>query len=228
MVVNPQAGRAWEVGAFRLLTERRCANHPLGGDFIAFLSRGPMRLAVVIGDACGRGRDGAQLLPHVLRPLEELSARFTRPSELLWELNLRLTGRLHSDRFVTVAVLELDAEAGTITVANAGHVPTMLRNAAGDVALIGRASGPPLGVFADCCYSEESHPFGAGDVVVSMTDGVLESVETDLNSMATLLALLAQAPGRGHDVHQRLLAMLPGEATSRRIDDMSLLSLELV
>ena len=94
--------------------------------------------------------------------------------------------------------------------------------------LIGRASGPPLGIFADCCYSEESHPFGTGDVVVSITDGVLECVETDLNSMATLLALVAQVPGGSGDVHRRLLARLPEGVSGRRVDDMSLLSLELV
>jgi serine phosphatase RsbU (regulator of sigma subunit) len=228
MVVNPQSGRAWDVGAFRLLADCRSANYPAGGDFIAFLSRGPKRLAVVIGDGCGRGSDGAQLIPYLLEPLEELLSRLTRPSELLAALNRRLVGRLKSDRFVTGAVMELDAEIGTLTVSNAGHVPAMLRNAAGEVALVGRASGPPLGIFDDCSYSDDSYAFGAGDVVVSITDGVLESVETDLTSMPKLMALVAQAPGNSQEVHRRLLATLPASSTTRRVDDMSLLSLEFL
>lgn len=104
----------------------------------------------------------------------------------------------------------------------------MLRNAAGEVALVGRASGPPLGIFDDCSYSDDSYPFGAGDVVVSITDGVLESVETDLTSMPKLMALVAQAPGSSHEVHRRLLATLPPSSTTRRVDDMSLLSLEFL
>jgi two-component system, chemotaxis family, sensor kinase Cph1 len=226
MVVNPQPGRAWDLGAFRLRAECRSAHYPAGGDFIAFVSRGPNRLAVVIGDGCGRGSDGAQLIPYLLEPLEELLNNIPQPSALLGALNRRLVGRLKSDRFVTGAVLELDAEAGSLVVSNAGHVPAMLRNAAGEVALVGRASGPPLGIFDDCSYSDDSYAFGAGDVVVSITDGLLETVETDLSSMPRLMALVAQAPGNGQEVHRRLLATFPASSTTRRVDDMSLLSLE--
>lgn len=228
MVLNGHARSSWELGAFRLLAECRCAGDRLGGDFVAFLLRGPKRLAVVIGDVCGRGDEGARLLPLVLEPLQELSASVDSPRELLIALNRSVAGRLASDRFVTSAALEFDAELGTLTLANAGHVPAMLRNAAGDVVVIGHASGPPLGILDDVSYSQESYAFGAGDVIVSMTDGVLESVESDLRQMSTLVALVAQAPGKCGDVHGRLLARLPASSANRRGDDMTLLSLELV
>jgi serine phosphatase RsbU (regulator of sigma subunit) len=228
LVVNPKLGGAWQLGVFKILAESRCAGGDVGGDFYAFGLREPNRLAVVIGDACGRGAEGAQLLPHVLPLLDQLPSTSGRPSLLLEALNEHLAGRMPSDRFVTGAVLELDAEAGTLTVANAGHVPAMLRSGDGEVTVVGRASGPPLGIVAHHCYLDESYPIASGDVVVFMTDGVLEAIETDLSAMSRLAAVMAQQPGRGSDVHRRLLASLPTYPPERRADDMTLLSLELV
>ncbi len=228
MVVNPKTGSGWEHGAFRILAESRSAGGSIGGDFCAFRLRGPKRLAVVIGDACGRGPEGAKLLPHILPVLDELSRSLSRPRLLLEALNRQLVGRLASDRFVTGAVLELDAETGTLTIANAGHVPAMLRNAAGEVVVVGRASGPPLGILADCSYVDESYPLALGDVIVFMTDGVLEAIETDLTAMSRLAAVMGQLPGGGRDVHRRLLASLPTNPPEKRADDMTLLSMELL
>ena len=228
MVFNPKTGSGWELGVFRIHAESRCAGGGVGGDFCAFRLRGPKRLAVVIGDACGRGPEGARLLPHVLPVLEDLSSSLSGPGQLLEAMNRQLAGRLASDRFVTGAVLELDAEAGTLTVANAGHVPVLLRRAAGDVVVVGRASGPPLGILADCKYVDESHPLARGDVIVFMTDGVLEAIESDLSAMSRLSAVMGQLPGAGRDVHRRLLASLPTYPPERRADDMTLLSMELI
>jgi serine phosphatase RsbU (regulator of sigma subunit) len=228
MVVNPTSGGVWQLGTFRMLADSRCAGGDVGGDFYAFLLRDPKRLAVVIGDACGRGREGATLLPHVLPLLDQLSSSLSRPSLLLQALNRELAGRLPSDRFVTGAVLELDAENGTLTLANAGHVPAMLRTGSGEVTVVGRASGPPLGIFAEHCYLDETYSVSSGDVIVFMTDGVLEAVETDLTAMSRIAAVVAERPGGGSDVHHRLMARLPSQQPERRADDMTLLSLELL
>ena len=228
MVVNPTSGGVWQLGTFQMLVDSRCAGGEVGGDFYAFLLRDPKRLAVVIGDACGRGPEGAKLLPHVLAVLDQLSSSVSRPSLLLQALNRELAGRLPSDRFVTGAVLELDAETGTLTIANAGHVPAVVRSGNGEVTVVGRASGPPLGIFAEHSYLDESYPVTSGDVVVFMTDGVLEAVETDLTAMSRIAAVMAERPGGGSDVHRRLLARLPSHAPERRTDDMTLLSLELL
>ena len=226
--VNPPPRPCWDLGAFRMLTECRAAEGNLGGDFFAFRLHGPQRLAVVIGDACGRGKEGASLLPGVLSHIEELVVSPVRPSHLLQNLNRGLIGHLPSDRFVTGAAFEIDGEAGTLTVANAGHVPALLRRASGEVRIVGRASGPPLGILEDSRYFDETCEFSSGDVMVVMTDGILEAVETDLQGMPTLTALVGQGLGSGGAVHRRLLAQLTAEQSKRDSDDMMLLSLELL
>jgi serine phosphatase RsbU (regulator of sigma subunit) len=227
LIVNPPSHAAWDLGAFRMLAECRSAEGSFGGDFYAFQLRGPKRLIVVIGDACGRGEEGARLLPGVLARLEELAASGARPSHFLHDLNHLLVRELCSDRFVTGAAFEIDGQAGTVTVANAGHVPAVLRRAAGDVTIVGRASGPPLGIFDDSSYFDETYRIGSGDVMVLMTDGVVEAVETDLTEMPKLMALVAQGLGGGSAVHGRLLSQLTAPR-HRAPDDMTLLSLELL
>src|SRR5258706_5422571 len=149
-----------------MLAESRAAGGGRGGDFYRFRLREPKRLAVVIGDACGRGEAGAILLPGVLSRLEELATSADRPSHFLHELNRRLVGELSSDRFVTGAAFEIDAQAGTLTMANAGHVPAVIRRASGEVTIVGRASGPPLGILEASSYFDESYRFHEGDVMV--------------------------------------------------------------
>lgn len=231
LFVNPPLRPAWELGVFRVLAERRWAEGDCGGDFFAFGLRSPKRLAVVIGDACGRGREAAALLPGVFRRLQEGAVEVGKPSDLLSDLNRALTGELSSDRFITGAALEIDGQARTVTVANAGHVPAVLRRASGEVEIVGHASGPPLGILENARYFDETYSIGSGDVMVLMTDGVLEAVETDLAGMPILAALVAQGLGSSGAVHGRLLAQLAELAAplaKRAPDDMTLLSLELL
>lgn len=210
------------------MAESRFAGERVGGDFFAFELRDAKRLAMVIGDACGRGSEGAKLLPSVLPRLSALSGSIPGPSQLLQALNRHIAREIPSDRFVTGAAFDFDAEAGRLTVANAGHVPAILRSASGKVSVIGHASGPPLGVFPDSSYTEQHYRIGKHDVIVFMTDGVLEVVESDLARMPRLTSLVADAPAGGSGVHRFLMDDLNGHISRERADDMTLLSLEVL
>lgn len=221
--VNPTSQSAWNLGGFQMLAEGRGADGE-SGDFFAFRLSEPNRLAVVIGDVCGHGRDVSAHLRRVAERFESLPPG--GPAQFLMELNRELVGQLAMDRFVTSAAFEVDRRARTLTVANAGHVPAILRRADGTATIVGRASGPPLGILEHPRYFEETASFAEGDVIVLMTDGIVEAVETDLTEMPKLLALTAQSVGSGRAIHQHLLGSLSKEV--REPDDMTLLSLELM
>ena len=223
--VNPTSQFAWNLGGFQMLAEGRAADGE-SGDFFAFRLSGPNRLAVVIGDVCGHGRDVAAHLHRVAERFERLAP--LGPGQFLMELNRELVDQLASDRFVTSAAFEVDGRALTLTVANAGHVPAIVRRANGAVTIVGRASGPPLGILEHPRYCEESVTFDEGDVMLLMTDGIVEAVETDLTEMPKLLALTAQSVGSGCAIHRHVLGSLKGEKEVRDPDDMTLLSLELM
>lgn len=227
-MASPVASPKFQLGAFQLLADCRFASGLVGGDFYAFEQRDAHRLFLVVGDACGRDSEAAKLLPSVLSRLEDLSHSTNRPARLLEELNRRIVAEMPSDRFITGAVYEFDAIAGTLTIANAGHVPAILRSTSGEVSLIGEASGPPLGVFADCLYQDKRYRIRKDDVVVFMTDGILESVETDLTKMPTLRALVAGAPASSTSLHRFLLENVEDQARYREPDDRTLLSLQVL
>jgi len=98
----------------------------------------------------------------------------------------------------------------------------------GEVTLLGRTSGPALGLLDHCLYAEERHELHPGDVLVFMTDGILEAIESDLVTMPTLRALLAHAPAGSRAVHDAILDWLRVYGANRRADDRTLISVELL
>jgi serine phosphatase RsbU (regulator of sigma subunit) len=181
---------------------------------------------VVIGDAAGRGADGAEQLSRILPKVHELALSGASPAELLTVLNRTAAAELPHDRFVTAAAFEFDMRARTLTVANAAHVPAIVRRARGEVVVVGRPSGVPLGIVEQTTYIEEHCELNHGDVVVLMTDGVLEALESDLLSMSTLKRLVAEASEGASNVHRSLLRRFEECTAGKVADDMTLMALE--
>ena len=216
---------SWERSGFHVSAERRGAGGAKGGDFYTLAVRAPGRIGVVIGDTCGWGADGEEQLALILPKVRDLALSGLSPARLLSELNRTVIAELALDRFVTAAAFELDAQRGVFTVANAGHVPAMLRRA-GQVSVVGSASGAPLGFSEDSTYTEEHHELSRGDVIVLMTDGVLEAVEANLAKMSTLRTLFAETREGAYGVHRLLLRKFEECTAGRRADDMTLVALE--
>jgi serine phosphatase RsbU (regulator of sigma subunit) len=218
----------WNDAGFHVSAERRGEGGTTGGgDFYTLTVRRPGHIGVVIGDACGRGADGEAQLSRILPEVHRLALSGAPPAQLLTELNRAVAAELPPDRFVTAAAFEFDIRAGVLTVANAGHVPALVRRARGrSVSVLGRPSGMPLGIVAHTTYLEEYHALNRGDVVVLMTDGMLEAVEADLMSMSTLRRLLAEASEGAADVHRLLLRACDKSNQGKCADDMTLVALE--
>jgi serine phosphatase RsbU (regulator of sigma subunit) len=197
----------------------------VGGDFFVVVPRA-RGLCVVIGDVCGKGRDAAAIAARIRPRLYTLAHTFDDPARLLGALNRALAEFLPADRFITAAALELDSEHGSMTIANAGHVPAAIRRATGGTTIVGRASGQPLGILRDVIYSSERDRLDAGDIVVLMTDGVLETIESDLAAMRTVAGLLSEAPDGAAAVKRCILAEVERLRAGRADDDLTLLCIE--
>lgn len=218
----------WDHAGFHVSAEHRGAGGTAGGgDFYTLAVRAPGHIGVVIGDACGRGADGEAQISRILPKVRQLALSGVSPAELLTELNRTVATELATDRFVTAAAFEFDIGAGVLTVANAAHVPAIVRRARdGLVSVVGRASGMPLGIVETTTYRDERYELYRGDVIVLMTDGVLEAIELDLLSMSMLKGFLAEASEGAGDVHGRLLRKFEESTTGKRVDDMTLVALE--
>ena len=90
------------------------------------------------------------------------------------ELNDELQSRLEEQTNVTMVIGLINTTTETLTLANAGHHahPQLLRNGQLTPLL---AKGMPLGMLAGIAYREVEFQLESGDVVVFMTDGIIEA-----------------------------------------------------
>src|SRR5262249_54230662 len=130
------------------------------------------------------------------------------------------------DRFVTATALELDVRRARLTIANAGHVPAMIRRADGSVFVVGRSSGAPLGFSELSRYRLEARALLEGDVIVLMTDGVLEAIESDLTAMSESRLLLSRTGHGARATRRQFLRRLDECAGKGHPDDVTLVALE--
>jgi serine phosphatase RsbU (regulator of sigma subunit) len=200
----------------------------IGGDYFDVLGLGDGRLAVVIADVSGHG------LPSGLR-MAMLKAALTILVEEEREAE-RILGRLHEmvrsgdDRrvFVTATLALVDLVAGTIEITNAGHPPTYLLRG-GTVEEIALPSSPLGGLGRD--YGRRQLDLEAGDVLVWLSDGLIEAVDSagrpfGYTGVATALAAplseaaaLAAVPATAAVVRDRLLAAVERHTGGLPVED---------
>ena len=94
------------------------------------------------------------------------------------KVNDTLTARMDPDMNVTMVIGLLDTRSMTLTLANAAHhaYPLLVRD--GVVTEL-KARGLPLGMKAGIQCRGETFGLQPGDVVVLMTDGIIEAHDTD-------------------------------------------------
>lgn len=222
----PQSLRSARRLPLHVVTESRAAG-AASGDFCVVAPRPNQKLAIVVGDVCGRGDDAAVFLPPLLPRVSELTHGCLGPASLLLELDRMAKSVLPIDRFVTAIALELDLGSHLMSVSNAAHVPALVRTSSGDVHRVGPASGPPLGISNSARYVEQRFPIGEGDLIVLVTDGLLEQVDTDLVCMPGLAELVMHAPRDAEDACRFILDALDRAGTGTGGDDVTLVCVQV-
>lgn len=217
------------INGFRVATEYRPA-FDVGGDFYDVITTGPGQLLAVIGDVAGKGVAGALMMSRISSEIRRLAAVPTMtPRELLTQLNESFAALGVDDSFVTAACVKLDKPARRLTVANAGHVLPLVRRGSGAVMPLGRASGPPVGMLAATSYTDDVFPLDAGDIVLLMTDGVLDALHRDDDQLGlwSIIDLLAKAPRDLDEINRRIVSLVHQRTGGVAPDDLTLLGLEV-
>jgi sigma-B regulation protein RsbU (phosphoserine phosphatase) len=98
------------------------------------------------------------------------------PAAALEEVNQRLSAHSSSDMFVTLFYGVLDADGRTLTYANAGQNPPLLRRASGELEKL-LPTGPALNIFREPLISDRVLTLAPGDVLVVYTDGVTDALD---------------------------------------------------
>jgi PAS domain S-box-containing protein len=146
----------------------------VGGDWYDAFALSDGRLGIVLGDVAGRSIPAASAMGQlrtVTRAFALAEAGTEPPGEVLGKLN-RYQLALADEELFTVIYAILDPDAGTISFANAGHPPPLVRAADGTVSYL--EGGDGLIGLEDVTYSTCEAPLGEGSTVVLYTDGLVE------------------------------------------------------
>jgi serine phosphatase RsbU (regulator of sigma subunit) len=154
------------------------SSEPVGGDYYDFV-RGPGRVVTLaVGDAAGKGVAAALLGTWVHAGFHEQARRAAAPARVLAALNRDLVARNQPQAFVALLCARVDVPAATLTFANAGLTPPLLRRRDGRWEELG-SGGVLLGVAPGAQYEDHRVELQAGDVVVLHSDGLTEARRGD-------------------------------------------------
>ncbi len=161
----------------------------VGGDFFQMLPNPDGSTLVSLGDVSGKGLKAAMNVSMIVGVLRALADTNKNPGDIMEGLNRCLCGRMHGG-FTTCLVLRLDPD-GTVTFANAGHLPPFLNQR--EVMLEGSL---PLGLVSTAYYGEVAMKLRPGDYLSLYTDGLLEArnSEGELFGFERLHSLLSARP----------------------------------
>lgn len=141
----------------------------ISGDLYDFFLHGPKSAVIAFGDSSGKGVAAALYGALVSGLLRTLGFRRRHPAELLRLLNDVLLERKVDAHYVTLLLLDWDAERRRMRMANAGSTPPVICRKGEHVRL--RLEGVPLGLLEDRQYDEVTFDARPGDVVLLHSDG---------------------------------------------------------
>jgi serine phosphatase RsbU (regulator of sigma subunit) len=150
-------------------------------DFIDLVEVAPGRVGIAIGDVTGHGIAASLLMCSARAALRMAAGRhLERLDLLLAELNRHLVRDTGDMRFMTLFYGVLDARAGHLLYASAGHDPVLHLHASDGRTTHLASTGIPLGILGGAEYAQEGPvAMSPGDVLLLSTDGVREAANGD-------------------------------------------------
>jgi phosphoserine phosphatase RsbU/P len=149
----------------------------IGGDWYDFIDLHDGRWGLVLADVSGKGTAAALLMSATRAMLRSLAENSCTPSEVLTKLNKLLVEDFPSGRFVTMVYAVLDPARGTLTYANAGHLPPLLVDGAG-AKFLQTDMGLPLGI-RHGSFSETTVELPEQFRIALYSDGITEATGPD-------------------------------------------------
>ena len=96
------------------------------------------------------------------------------PSEMTALLNATVCRATVKSNYITSFICTIDTVTNTMRYTNAGHLPPLLHNPAGNDCVELNAKGIPLGLFSDMAIEEKMLQLKPGDRILLYTDGIIE------------------------------------------------------
>jgi serine phosphatase RsbU (regulator of sigma subunit)/catechol 2,3-dioxygenase-like lactoylglutathione lyase family enzyme len=149
----------------------------VGGDYYDFLSLGPDRLGLVIGDVMGKGMAAALLMANLQANLRsQVAFALDEPRRLLQSVNLLFCENSPEGAFASLFFADYHDPTGGLRYVNCGHLSGLVLRRDGAVDRLAPTS-TVLGLFRDWECSIGECRLEPDDLLTLYTDGVTEAFD---------------------------------------------------
>jgi sigma-B regulation protein RsbU (phosphoserine phosphatase) len=173
------------------------AAHRVGGDYFDYIELPAGQIAVAVADVAGKGIPAALLMARLYSATRYHLLNQPDLSLALQDLNRDISTCGLGHRFVTCALAVIDPDTRQVTLANAGHLPPLIRHTDGSITeVVSEHAGMPLGIVPEQEFGQQTHQLCCGDTWLMFTDGVTEAMNGDSEIFGTgrLKDSLTRAP----------------------------------
>ena len=205
------------------------------GDYYHFLPLSGHRLAIAIGDVCGKGVPAALGMAALRAYLHGATARHQAdPPALVAMVNDLVYESVPAGRFATLFYGVYELATRTLDYVNAGHLPpVLLRRRDGERRREHlTAGGPAIGLMPGAVYAAGRVVLEPGDLLAAFTDGISEalSAEGDEWGEDRVLALLERSAHCGaREIVETVLAAADEFALgASQYDDMTVAAVRVI
>jgi phosphoserine phosphatase RsbU/P len=201
----------------------------VGGDFFELVPLADGRVALGIGDVCGKGVPAAlfmgitkTLIRINLRENPDLPGAIVKANAFLADNN---AGQL----FATALYVAYDPRTGDLEYCNCGHLPGLIRRPGGTVETL-PVGGLPVGLFEPMKMTVHKTQLRPGDLFFLYTDGVTEAEDPDAlqfgeDRLESLLAKKGHGARASHWIARVEAAVREFARGRSRFDDITCLAL---
>lgn len=182
-----------------------------GGDYYDYLDMPGGRLGIVVADVSGHGLGAALMMVATRAALRSCTHAPLLLDEILDRVNTTLLADLEPHSFVTMLLVSLDVSGRSLTYSSAGHPSGYVLDASGEIKFVMESTRIPLGIMPDWKWqAPRSIPLEQGDILVFLTDGILESWGSDGDPFGTENALRLVREHRSEPARRILERLLNG------------------
>jgi sigma-B regulation protein RsbU (phosphoserine phosphatase) len=157
-----------------------------GGDYFDYLRLRDGALGVVVGDVSGHGVSSALLTATTSAHIRSYAETHSAVDDIVTHVNSFLAQEAEGSRFVTLFFARIDPQLRLLTYISAGHPSAYVLDKSGAVKAVLKGKSLPLGILSETDFPLEGPvSLENGDIVLLITDGVLDAISPDDRTFGT-------------------------------------------
>jgi sigma-B regulation protein RsbU (phosphoserine phosphatase) len=197
----------------------------VGGDYYDFIFKDTDKMIFCLGDVSGKGMPAALLMANLQATLRGQAMGCSSALDCMKKSNQLLYHSTDLEKYATLFYGVVYFNDHQLIFANAGHNNPFLVSQDGSVQRL-ETVGIPLGWLEDFDYTEEKVPLIPGDILVTFSDGISESMnslEEEFEEESILDIIMQNLSASPKEITEKIVAAAQAHAGGApQADDMTL------